>query len=107
MRDYRPQSEKTRVDRVLQAFARTRAGGWLFINVLPTIDRPLLRLSRGRLSSGMRQTYVLLHARGAKSGLERTTPLLGTKSGDAIRAGRLQGGGRPSPGVVSQRARQP
>jgi hypothetical protein len=59
-------------------------GGWLFINVLPTIDRPLLRLSRGRLSSGMGQTYVLLHARGAKSGLERTTPLLGTKSGEAI-----------------------
>jgi deazaflavin-dependent oxidoreductase (nitroreductase family) len=84
MRDYRPQSEKTRFDRVLQAFAQTRAGGWLFINVLPALDRPLLRLSRGRLSTGMGQTYVLLHARGAKSGIERTTPLLGTKSGDAI-----------------------
>jgi F420H(2)-dependent quinone reductase len=84
MHDYRPQSEKTRFDRLLQAFAQTRAGGWLFINVLPAIDRPLLKLSRGRLSTGMGQTYVLLHARGAKSGIERTTPLLGTKSGDAI-----------------------
>ena len=27
---------------------------------------------------------MLLHARGAKSGVERTVPLLGTKSGDAI-----------------------
>jgi F420H(2)-dependent quinone reductase len=84
MREYRPQSEKTRFDRVLQAFAQTRMGGWLFIHVLPAIDRPLLRLSRGRLSTGMGQTYVLLHARGAKSGIERTTPLLGTRSGDMI-----------------------
>jgi len=84
MRDYRPQSEKTRLDRVLQACAQTRLGGWLFINVLPVVDRPLLRLSRGRLSTGMGQTYVLLHTRGAKSGLERTTPLLGTKLGNAI-----------------------
>jgi deazaflavin-dependent oxidoreductase (nitroreductase family) len=84
MRDCRPQSEKTRGDRLLQAFAQTRAGGWLFIHVLPAIDRALLWLSRGRLSSGLRQTHVLLHVRGAKSGLERTTPLLGTKSGETI-----------------------
>jgi|tagenome__1003787_1003787.scaffolds.fasta_scaffold20874745_1 deazaflavin-dependent oxidoreductase (nitroreductase family) len=84
MRDFRSQSEKTRLDRVLQAFAQTRVGGWLFIHVLPRIDRPLLRLSRGRLSTGAGQTYVLLHALGARSGIERTTPLLGTKFGDAI-----------------------
>src|SRR3954471_16603471 len=84
MLEYRPQSEKSRFDRVLQTFAQTRVGGWLFINVLPSLDRPLLRLSRGRLSTGVGQTYVLLHARGAKSGVERTVPLLGTKSGDAI-----------------------
>jgi deazaflavin-dependent oxidoreductase (nitroreductase family) len=84
MRDYRSQSDKSRFDRVLQACAKTRVGGWLFINVLPAIDRPLLRLSRGRLSTGIGQTYVLLHARGAKSGIERTIPLLGTKWGDAI-----------------------
>src|SRR3954464_13943216 len=79
MRDFRPQSEKSRFDRVLQAFAQTRLGGWLFINVLPAVDRPLLRLSGGRASTGMGQTYVLLHVRGAKSGIERTIPLLGTK----------------------------
>src|SRR3954454_14155579 len=84
MREYRPQSEKSHFDRVLQRFAQTRVGGWLFINILPALDRPLLRISRGRLSTGIGQTYVLLHARGAKSGLERTVPLLGTKSGDTI-----------------------
>src|SRR3954452_15369787 len=84
MRDFRPQSEKSRLDRMLQAFAQTRLGGWLFVTVFPAIDRPLLRISRGRLSTGFGQTYVLLHARGAKSGAERTVPLLGTRSGDAI-----------------------
>src|SRR3954447_7727733 len=84
MHEYRPQSEKTRFDRVLQAFAQTRFGGWLFVNVLPAVDRPLLRISGGRASNGLGQTYVLLHARGAKSGVERTVPLLGTRSGDAI-----------------------
>src|SRR3954447_20668496 len=84
MREYRPQPEKSRFDRVLQAFAQTRVGGWLFINVLPSLDRPLLRLSRGRLSTGLGQTYVLRHARGAKSGLERTVPLLATNSGENI-----------------------
>ena len=43
-----------------------------------------LRISGGRLSTGIGQTYVLLHARGAKSGVERTVPLLGTKAGDTI-----------------------
>src|SRR4051794_1933051 len=84
MHEYRPQSEKTRFDRALQAFAQTRLGGWLFVNVLPSVDRPLLRISGGRLSTGMGQTYVLLHTRGARSGAERTVPLLGTKAGDAI-----------------------
>jgi hypothetical protein len=51
MRDFRPQSEKTRLDRVLQAFAQSRVGGWLFINVFPVLDRPLLRLTGGRLST--------------------------------------------------------
>jgi deazaflavin-dependent oxidoreductase (nitroreductase family) len=84
MREYRTQSQKSRLDRILQAFAQTRPGGWMFINVLPAIDRPLLRISRGRLSTGMGQTYVLLHTRGARSGIERTVPLLGTKAGEAI-----------------------
>jgi deazaflavin-dependent oxidoreductase (nitroreductase family) len=97
MRDFRGQSEKSVFDRVLQAFAQTRLGGWLFINVLPAIDRPLLKLSRGRLSTGLGQTYVLLHARGAKSAIERTTPLLGTKAGDAVVLVASKAGAREHP----------
>ena len=84
MRDYRPQAEKSRFDKLLQAFAQTRLGGYLFISVFPAIDRRLIPATRGRLSTGLGQPVVLLHARGAKSGAERTTPLLATKQGDLV-----------------------
>lgn len=84
MRDYRPQAEKSAVDKLLQAAAQTKLGGKLFITVFPAIDRRLLPLTRGRLSTGLGQPVVLLHARGAKSGIERTTPLLATKQGDLV-----------------------
>jgi F420H(2)-dependent quinone reductase len=84
MLDYKPQAEKTAIDKVLQAFAQTRLGGKLFISVFPEIDRRLLPLTRGRLSTGLGQPVVLLHVRGARSGAERTVPLLATKRGDEI-----------------------
>jgi hypothetical protein len=31
-----PQHEKSRIDKALQALAKTRVGGWLFITVFPT-----------------------------------------------------------------------
>src|SRR3954452_17059978 len=84
MRDYRPQAAKSRVEKVLQAFAQTPLGGKLFISVFPAIDRRLIPLTRGRLSTGLGQPIVLLHARGAKSGVERNPPLLATKRGDLL-----------------------
>jgi deazaflavin-dependent oxidoreductase (nitroreductase family) len=84
MRDYRPQAEKSRFEKLLQAFAQTPLGGKLYISVFPAIDRRLMPLTRGRLSTGLGQPVVLLHARGAKSGIERTTPLLATKTGDLL-----------------------
>jgi F420H(2)-dependent quinone reductase len=84
MRDYRPQSEKSRLEKLLQAFAQTPLGGKLFITVFPAIDLRLMPLTRGRLSTGLGQPVVLLHARGAKSGVERTTPLLATKQGELL-----------------------
>jgi deazaflavin-dependent oxidoreductase (nitroreductase family) len=75
---YRTQNEKTRFDKIAQAFARTRLGGWLFIRVFPAIDRRLIPLTRGRLMVAVGQPILLLHTRGAKSGQPRTTPLLYT-----------------------------
>ena len=62
----------------MQAFARTRVGGWLFINVFPAIDRWLIPRTGGRLKVALGQPILLLHTRGAKSGQPRTTPLLYT-----------------------------
>ena len=58
--------------------ARTRLGGWLFVNAFPAIDRRLIPLTRGRVKVAMGQPILLLHTRGARSGQDRTTPLLYT-----------------------------
>jgi deazaflavin-dependent oxidoreductase (nitroreductase family) len=75
---YRAQAQKSRSDKIAQAFARTRLGGWLFIRVFPAIDRRLIPLTKGRLMVAVGQPILLLHTRGAKSGQPRTTPLLYT-----------------------------
>jgi F420H(2)-dependent quinone reductase len=84
MRDYRPQSQKSRSAKALQTLAQTRLGGVLFLTVIPAIDRRLLPLTAGKVSIAVGQPVLLLHARGAKSGVERTTPLLATKRGDVL-----------------------
>jgi deazaflavin-dependent oxidoreductase (nitroreductase family) len=84
VRDYKPQAQKTRTEKLLQCFAQTRLGGRLFITAFPAIDRRLMPLTRGRLSTGLGQPIVLLHVRGARSGIERTVPLLATKNGDTV-----------------------
>lgn len=84
MRDYKPQAQKSRTDKLLQTFAQTPLGGKLFITVFPAIDRRLMPLTRGRLSTGLGQPIVLLHVRGARTGAERTVPLLATKTGDTV-----------------------
>ncbi len=63
---------------MLQAIARTRAGGWAFINVFPALDRWLIPRTRGRLKVALGQPILLLHTQGARSGEPRTTPLLYT-----------------------------
>ncbi len=81
---YRPQRAKSRIDKAMQAVARSPVGGWLFINVFPVIDRWLIPLSRGRLKVAMGQPILLLHTLGARSGQPRTSPLLYTPCGDAL-----------------------
>lgn len=75
---FRTQSEKSRIDKALQALAQTRLGGWLFVNVFPAIDRWLIPRSGGRLKVALGQPILILHTRGAKSGQSRRTPLLYT-----------------------------
>jgi deazaflavin-dependent oxidoreductase (nitroreductase family) len=81
-RRYRTQSEKTALDRLLTRFAHSRLGGLLFITVFPAIDKRVMPLTRGRVKIGVRQTILLLHVRGAKTGKARVTPLLYTPRGE-------------------------
>jgi deazaflavin-dependent oxidoreductase (nitroreductase family) len=75
---YRTQAQKSRGEKALQALARTRLGGWLFVHVFPAVDRWLIPRTRGRLKVAVGQPILLLHTRGAKSGQPRSTPLLYT-----------------------------
>jgi deazaflavin-dependent oxidoreductase (nitroreductase family) len=84
MPGYRSQNEKSFLAKVLQAVAKSRVGGWMFINVFPAIDRFLIPVSRGRLKVAMGQPIMLLHTLGARSGEARSTPLLYTPHGDGF-----------------------
>jgi len=80
VRDYRPQAEKNRFEKLLQSFAQTRFGGSLFLGVFPAIDRRLIPLTHGRLSTGLGSRSCCC----TRSGIERTVSLLATKTGETI-----------------------
>jgi deazaflavin-dependent oxidoreductase (nitroreductase family) len=107
MRDYKPQAEKNALERGLQTFAQTPFGGKLFIGVFPAIDRKLIPLTRGKLSTGMGQTFLLLHTTGAKSGVERTNPLLATKRQEQILLVASKAGAPKHPGWLYNVRAQP
>jgi hypothetical protein len=56
--------------------------------VFDKIDKPLMRLTNARLSTGigtaLSKNAILLTCTGAKSGVERDVPLLCTPSGDDL-----------------------
>jgi deazaflavin-dependent oxidoreductase (nitroreductase family) len=51
---------------------------------MPHVDRALLRLTGGRLTTGGRGRVGFLKVRGARTGVERTTPLVWTRDGERI-----------------------
>ncbi|AZG48068.1 nitroreductase family deazaflavin-dependent oxidoreductase [Gordonia insulae] len=66
-------------------FAFTPVGQWLLRNLSPRVDPPLIRLTHGRVSSiGPWPRFLLLTHTGAKSGIERVTPLLYFTDGDRV-----------------------
>ena len=76
--------ERTRVERIAEAIVASRPGSWWFVNVAPYIDRTLMRLSGGRLTSAGFGRVGLLRVKGAKSGTLRETPLMYTRDGDDV-----------------------
>lgn len=72
------------LERQGENFARSRVGAWYYINVAMRIDRVLLPLSRGRVSSAVGQQVGLLETTGAKSGERRRIPLLYLRDGNHV-----------------------
>jgi deazaflavin-dependent oxidoreductase (nitroreductase family) len=71
-----PTVPRTFAQRSMVAFSMTSAGTWFLKNISRRMDPALHRASGGRLTTVMVTPVVLLTATGAKSGVERTIPLL-------------------------------
>jgi deazaflavin-dependent oxidoreductase (nitroreductase family) len=80
-----PEAEPQRPlpERLAISLVSSRPGSWFYVNVAPHLDRGLMRLSGGRLTTAGRR-IGLLNVRGAKTGIERHTPLVYTRDGDNI-----------------------
>jgi deazaflavin-dependent oxidoreductase (nitroreductase family) len=72
----RPESSRVWWQRMLVLVVSSRPGAALLRKVMHRIDRPLLRLTRGRLSFASAYPVLLLTTTGARSGKRRTVPLL-------------------------------
>ena len=71
--------------RSLFAFAQTKTGTWYSSQLGARIDPWLLRATGGRVDHAFGQIpIVLLRVRGARSGLERTVPLLYFSDGEDV-----------------------
>lgn len=66
------------------AFARTRLGRWVGINVLVPVDPHLLRWTRGRVSLFGIYRHVQLTVPGRRSGAPRTVQLLYFTEGEEV-----------------------
>ena len=62
----------------------TRPGSWFFKEVAMRADRVLMPATRGRVRFSLAMPSALLTHRGAKSGIERTTPMLYFTDGDDV-----------------------
>jgi deazaflavin-dependent oxidoreductase (nitroreductase family) len=86
------------VDRVLTPIASSRPVSWFYVNVAPSIDRALLRLTGGRFTTGGRRRVGFLRVKGSRTGLERVTPLVYTLDGENIVLVASRGGDSRHPG---------
>ena len=75
-------------DGLIERFGPTRLGGFFFVRIATHLDRVVMRWSRGRINSGIGSRFgangVLLIATGARTGRERSIPLLATPVGERL-----------------------
>ncbi len=74
----------TPFERVATSVASSRPGSYFYVHIAPHIDRVLMPLTGGRLTTGGLHRVGLLTVRGARSGVERHTPLVFTRDGENV-----------------------
>jgi deazaflavin-dependent oxidoreductase (nitroreductase family) len=79
-----PTTPPTAMERAMRRFVMSDVGTWIAMNVSTRVDPTMLRLTGGRLSTGIFFPVVLLTARGRKSGKPRTVPLVYFTRGDEV-----------------------
>ncbi|MDY6997786.1 MAG: nitroreductase family deazaflavin-dependent oxidoreductase [Actinomycetota bacterium] len=70
--------------RLIQRISQTSLGYRFVSTVPPKLDPAILRLTGGRFSFGYPLPVMLLTTTGAKSGLERSSPLVYIDDGDSL-----------------------
>jgi deazaflavin-dependent oxidoreductase (nitroreductase family) len=71
-------------ERLAIPLVSSRPGSWFYVHVAPHLDRGLLRLTGGRVTTAGRGRVGFLVCRGARTGVERTTPLVWTRDGENV-----------------------
>jgi deazaflavin-dependent oxidoreductase (nitroreductase family) len=71
-------------ERVMRRFVMSDVGTWIAMKFSTRVDPTMLRLTRGRFSTGVFFPVVLLTARGRRSGKPRTVPLVYFTQGDEV-----------------------
>ncbi len=94
-------------ERLVRRFLISRPGIWYGRHVPPHLDRPLLCLTRGRLSASPGQPVLLLVTTGAKSGKPRATPMIYVRHGERLAVFASNGGRDRHPGRYYNLRAQP
>jgi deazaflavin-dependent oxidoreductase (nitroreductase family) len=80
-----PTRPPSRTKRLATVVALTRAGNWFYSKIAARVDPALMRATRGRVNLGARLLPItLLTARGARSGVQRTVPLVYFTHGEDV-----------------------
>jgi deazaflavin-dependent oxidoreductase (nitroreductase family) len=79
-----PEQKRPLYERIAVPLVASRPGSWFYVNVAPHLDRALLRLTGGRWTTAGRGRVGFLKVKGARTGVERVTPLVWTPDGDNI-----------------------
>lgn len=78
------ESKRPLYERLAIPLVASRPGSWFYVHVAPYLDRALLRLTDGRWTTAGRGRVGFLKVRGARTGVQRVTPLVWTADGDRV-----------------------